>query len=288
MLILNDEYAKKYNGTLHLRFDDTDPQNKKPLPEAYTWIQEEAKWLGCNVSKVYIASDHMEDYYKIAEQLLEKGDMYICTCPAEEFSELKNNGKACPCRPNSIAANKALWKQMHSGEAKKGAAVARIKTDIKLKNNALRDWPAFRIATEPHPRTGTKYRVWPMLDFAGAVLDKMNGITHIIRGKDLMSSTDRQTIMYKMLGWAYPETMYVGRVAIHEFGRLSTSEIKQGIADGRFTGWDDPRLPTLQALIKAGEIKPEALREFWLEFGISERDISADLQILESINRKLT
>jgi glutamyl-tRNA synthetase len=150
----------------------------------------------------------------------------------------------------------------------------------------VRDWVGFRIVRENHPRVGDKYRVWPMLDFSSAIDDHELGVTHILRGKELATSTLRQKYVYERLGWRYPEVKYWGRVAIHEFGKISKTDIARAIKEGKYRGWDDPRLPTLMGL-RARGIRPEAIRRFWLSLGFTERDISASMAILESLNRKL-
>jgi glutamyl-tRNA synthetase len=179
---------------------------------------------------------------------------------------------------------------MMDGTFVPGDAVVRVKTAMDLKNPALRDWPALRIqntAEHPHPRPGigSKYRVWPLLDFQSAVEDHVQGVTHIIRGKDLMDSTRKQTLLYEHFGWKYPETMYWGRVKVHEWGGFSTSQMRRDIEAGLFSGWDDPRLPTLSALRKTG-ITAGALRDFWVELGVTQKDISVPLSTLYSHNTK--
>ena len=162
---------------------------------------------------------------------------------------------------------------------------------MTLKNPALRDWPALRIQdtiANPHPREniGSKYRVWPLLDFQSAVEDHLQGVTHIIRGKDLMDSTRKQTLLYEHFGWKYPETMYWGRVKVHEWGGFSTSQMRKDIEDGKFSGWADPRLPTIAGLSGTG-IQASALRSFWVELGVTQKDIAVPLATLYSHNIKV-
>ena len=179
---------------------------------------------------------------------------------------------------------------MLQGFYKPGDVVVRVKTDMTLKNPALRDWPALRLQdteTNPHPREqiGSKYVVWPLLDFQSAVEDHLQGVTHIIRGKDLMDSTRKQTLLYQHFGWTYPETLYWGRVKIHEWGGFSTSSIRKEIESGKYESWDDVRLPTLSGIKNRG-ISAEALRNFWLELGITQKDISVPLSSLFAHNTK--
>ncbi|TAN35949.1 MAG: glutamate--tRNA ligase, partial [Candidatus Methanoperedens sp.] len=287
-IVVNSEYTKKYKGKLIIRFDDTDPATKRPMLEAYTWYLEDCEWLGAKPEEVVIASDRIDKYYEVAEQLIKKGGAYVCFCGQEVFKSLKDAKKACPHRDEKPQKNIESWKKMIAGNYKEQEAVLRIKTDIAHKDPAIRDWVAFRIIKTPHPRqeVNDKYCVWPLLDFEGAVEDHLLGTTLIIRGKDLIDSEKRQRYVYKYMGWTYPETMHWGRVQIHEFGKLSTSGIKKAIAEGQYTGWDDPRLPTIRAIRRRG-ILPEALRKFMLDLGLGETDISLSLDTLYAENRKI-
>jgi glutamyl-tRNA synthetase len=259
--------------------------------DAYDIIPKEVEWLlGRPADRIVIASDRIPLYYEHAERMLSEGFGYICQCPAEDFRTFRETKQDCPCRDKSVDLNVEGWNMMLDGTYNPGDAVVRVKTDMELKNPALRDWPALRIQdTEknPHPRPGigSKYRVWPLLDFQSAVEDQLQGVTHIVRGKDLMDSTRKQTLLYQHFGWNYPETIYWGRVKVHEWGGFSTSKMRASIENGEYTGWDDPRLPTLQGLKLRG-IQPEALRNFWIELGVTQKDISVPLATLFSHNTK--
>jgi len=291
-IIINGEYAKEYDGELILRFDDTDTTVKPPLPEAYGIIEQEAEWLlGFKPHRIVIASDRIQEYYRHVDIMLDGGFGYVCQCSADEFREFRVSKTNCPCRVNDVQHNIELWNKMLDGTFVPGDAVVRVKTDMTLKNPALRDWPALRIQDtikNPHPREGigSKYRVWPLLDFQSAVEDHLQGVTHIIRGKDLMDSTRKQTLLYQHFGWNYPETMYWGRVKVHEWGGFSTSQMRKDIESGKFTGWSDPRLPTIAGLGGTG-IQAEALRNFWVELGVTQKDISVPLSSLYSHNTKI-
>jgi glutamyl-tRNA synthetase len=291
-IIINSEYAKRYEGKWILRFDDTDTVRKPPLPEAYKLIQEEVEWLtGKPADKVIIASDQIETYYKYASELIKKGGAYICTLSAEEFREYRQNKSNSPDRTRSPEENIVLWEKMLEGGYAPGEAVVRIKTDMTLPNPALRDWPALRIQdteNNPHPREEikSKYKVWPLLDFQSAIEDHIQGVTHIIRGKDLMDSTRKQTLLYEHFGWKYPETVYWGRVKIHEFGGFSTSGMRTDISEGKYNGWDDSRLPTIASMRRRG-FSPEGLRNFWIELALTQKDISASMATIHSHNVKI-
>jgi glutamyl-tRNA synthetase len=290
-LVINGTYRDMYEGELILRFDDTDTSVKPPMIEAYAQIEQETKWLtGKAPERVIIASDRMETYYQYAEKMLLQGFGYVCSCSAETFKEFREQQQNCPCRSRLPTENILLWQQMLHGELKPGDVVVRVKTEMALKNPALRDWPALRLQdtdTHPHPRPeiGSRYKVWPLLDFQSAIEDHLQGVTHIIRGKDLMDSTRKQTLLYEHFGWKYPETLYWGRVKIHEWGGFSTSAIRTSIEEGRYSSWDDVRLPTISGIKNRG-ITAEALRLFWLELGITQKDISVPLATLFAHNTK--
>ncbi|WP_342305722.1 glutamate--tRNA ligase [Methanolobus sp. ZRKC5] len=287
-IVVNSEYVKKYGGKFIIRFDDTDPQTKRPMLEAYDWYVDDCKWLGANPDEIVIASDRIPVYYDYARKLIEMGHAYVCFCDGADFKKFKDAKEPCPHRNASPGENMGHWDKMIAGEYEERYAVLRIKTDITHKDPALRDFGAFRIVKTPHPRpeVGDKYCVWPLLDFEGAIEDHELGMTHIIRGKDLMDSEKRQTYIYNYLGWTYPKTTHWGRVKMHEFGKFSTSGLRQSIENGEYSGWDDPRLPTLRALRRRG-ILPEAIRKFMIDMGVGETDISLSMDTLYAENRKI-
>ena len=281
---INSEYSKIYEGKVVLRFDDTDSKVKPPIKEAYGWIESDYEWLtGKKPDIIVKASERMDIYLEYAEKLLRDDFGYVCKCSAEKFKKLRDDSKECPCRSKSPLENLSHWKLMNDGTFDEGDAVVRVKTSMDLPNPALRDWPALRIQHSEHPMVGNKYKVWPLLDFQSAIEDYEQGVTHIIRGKDLMDSTRKQTLLYAHFGWDYPETLYWGRVKIHEFGSFSTSGMRKDIENEKFTGWDDPRLPTLRALRRRG-FDSDAMRDFWIDLGLTQKDISVSLQTIEAFN----
>ena len=289
MAILNDEYVKKYNGSLILRFDDTDPKNpnKQPMLEAYKMIEDDLNWLGVNYRRIERASARLQIYYQYFEKILSEGHAYICTCKQEEWSNLvrKSNGQ-CPCRDLSVKKNIEMWKNMLLWKYKEGEAVGRMKTHNE-DDPAIREWVAFRVIDDPqHPLVDKKFKVWPMLDFASAIDDFEFKITHIIRGKDLMISEKRQRILYDYMGWKYPVTKVYGKFITTEDMVVSKSKIQEGIKNGIYTGYDDPKLALLRAFKRRG-ILPEAIRNYIVNMGLNESETTVDLEILFSENRKL-
>jgi glutamyl-tRNA synthetase len=285
-VVINAEFAKTYDGEVILRFDDTDAVVKRPDPEAYSMIEDDFTWLaGRAPDRILKASDRMDVYLEHAAITLADGHAYVCECTGDEFKEFRISKTACPCRVRLTEENMKLWEEMNDGTIQPGGAVIRIRTDMTLPNPALRDWPALRIQHAEHPLVGDKYKVWPLLDFQSAVEDYLQGVTHIVRGKDLMDSTRKQTLLYEKFGWTYPETLYWGRVKVHEFGGFSTSQMKSDIAEGKFSGWDDPRLPTLRAMRRRG-YDAGAMRKFWVDLGLTQKDISVPMSTLDSLNAK--
>ena len=285
-IVINSEYVKMYNGVFILRFDDTDPRTKRPLLEAYDWYLEDCEWLDAKPDRVVYASKRIPIYYEYAKKLIEMGKAYVCKCGRDEFKKFKDAGEECPHRSREVEENLEDWEKMLSGEYGEGEAVLRIKTDMRHKDPAVRDWVAFRIIYADHPLVGDRYIVYPTLDFESAIEDHLQGVTHIFRGKDLADSEKRQRFVYKYFGWEYPLVRLWGRIKIQEFGKLSTSIIRKGIEEGKFSGWDDPRLPTLRALRRRG-FEPEAIRKFFISLGVGENDVSVSMKNLHAENRKI-
>ena len=279
--ILNQEYMNRYGGKLILRVEDTDP--RRVDPDAYQMIPEDLKWLGVQWQEEYIQSDRIEIYHEYARKLIELGEAYMCTCPGEEFKKLKDASQACSCRDMSIEDNLERWEGMP--EMAEGTAVLRVKTDLEHKNPAIRDWVAMRIVDAEHPRIGTKFRVYPMMNFAVAVDDHLLGVTHVLRGKDHLANSEKQKYLYNHFGWDVPEFIHYGRLKMEDIA-LSTSKARAGIEDGLYTGWDDPRLGTIRAIARRG-IMQEAIRELMLEIGVKIADSTVSWKKIYGLNRNL-
>ena len=287
-IVLDHEYARMYKGKFVLRFEDTDPKIKRPVTEFYDQIRKDLAWLECKPDEEYIQSDRIPIYYDHAERLLKEGNAYVCTCSPEHFRKTVLEEKPCDCRNLSAEENLNRWKQMLEGGYGEGEAVLRVKTDLHHPNPAVRDWPAARmIDTEkfPHPRVGSKYRVWPLYNLACGVDDHLMGITHIIRGKEHLTNEVRQQYMYRHLGWEYPEAIHYGRLKITG-ATLSKSKIVQGMREGIYKSWDDPRLATFAALRRRG-IQPDAIKKMIIDVGPKTSDVILSWENLYAYNRKI-
>jgi glutamyl-tRNA synthetase len=281
-------YQDLYDGWMLCRFDDTDPETKRPDLDAYDEILESIEYLGFEPDEVVKASDRLETYYEYARKLIERGGAYTCSCDGETFSELKNDGEACPHRDKDPETTRSEFESMIDGEYNSGEMVLRVRTDIQHKNPALRDWVAFRMVDTPHPRPeAAEYRCWPMLDFQSGIDDHEFDITHIIRGIDLQDSAKRQAFVYEYFDWEYPEVIHWGHVQIDAYDvEMSTSTIKELIESGELDGWDDPRAPTIASLRRRG-IRGEAIVNAMIELGTSTSNVDLAMSSVYSENRDL-
>ena len=280
--VLNDAYVRQYGGRYILRIEDTDP--KRVDPEAYEMVIEDIAWLGLGITETVTQSDRLPLYYDLCKQLIGQGGAYVCTCNNEHFRELKQAKTACPCRDQPVEKNLELWERMLDHTFKEGEATVRIKTDLNNPDPAMRDFPAFRILdSPPHPKVNA--HVYPLMNFSVVADDHLLGVTHVIRGKDHIANTRRQRYIYDHFGWKVPVYRHYGRMGI-EGVVLSTSQMRLGINEGTFTGWDDIRLGTLRALARRG-ISPDAVKNAVLAIGIGDTDISFSWDNLYAENKKI-
>jgi glutamyl-tRNA synthetase len=281
--ILNDEYCKRYNGKFILRIEDTNPE--KIDPEAYRMIQEDLEWLGIKVHETYLQSDRFEIYYESARRMLENGAAYVCTEDTEVWRELKYKGVACSERGGEPEDQLEKWDKMLDGTYQEGAASLVIKTDLNHKNPAVRDFVGMRIRDAPHPKTGDRYRVYPLYNLSVAIDDHLMGCTHILRGKDHLNNTFRQEFIYDHMGWDRPNFIHYGLVSIPDT-ILKTSLIRGEILAGNYSGWDDVRTGTLRALDARG-FHPLSIRNYWIEVGLKSVDITFSWENLFAMNRTI-
>lgn len=287
--LLSYEYARMYKGVMILRFEDTDPRIKTPLPEAYQQIKEDLRWLGIEWGEEYVQSLRMDIYYSIAVELLRRGAAYVDLCDQEAFREFKLKRVACPHRNSSPEDNLELFDKMRSGYFGEGEAVVRVKTDLSHPDLSVVDWVAFRVIdtdSYPHPIVGSKYVVWPTYNFAAGVDDHLMGVTHILRGREHSLNTVKQKFMYQHLGWVYPEVLNLGRLNLEGL-ILSKSKIKELIASKtrEFSGPSDIRFGTVASLRNRG-VEPRTIREVIMEVGVKLSDASINWDNIAALNRK--
>jgi len=286
-IFLNDQYVRRYNGKFILAYDDTIGSEEKPLmPEAYDLIRDGMDWLGVEVHEEIYKSDRMPAFYQTGDLLLARGGAYVCQCSPQDLRANREKGVACAHRGRTPEENLELWRRMLKGEFHEGEAVVRIKTDVRHPNPAFRDRVLFRISEREHPRVGSRYTVWPLLEFSWAVDDHLLGITHVLRGKDLVMEDEMERAIWDHLGVQQrPEFLHYGFLFFKEMD-LSKSKLARDIREGRLTGVDDPRTWSIQSLRRRG-IRPEALRTFILSFGTSLTDVEVSADNLYAENRKV-
>lgn len=277
-------YVKRYGGTFYVRIEDTNPENIDP--KAYDLITKDATWL-YPPSKIIIQSDRMEIYYSYVEKLIKKNAVYVCTCSGDAFREFSKEKENCPCRNASASETKKRWKQMFEA-FRPGEAVLRFKSSMSHPNPAMRDFPLARINETPHPLAKKKYRVWPLMNLAVSVDDIELGMTHIIRGKDHRDNAERQKMLFEVLDKKYPWAKFIGRVHFKDFV-LSTTDMRKGISEKKYSGWDDSKLPTLLSFKKQG-YRPEAFLKFAESVSTGENDKIMEkkefLTMLKGFNKK--
>lgn len=280
--IIDEEYARMYGGKLILRFDDTNPENERL--EYYAAIKVGLDWLGVKYDQIKNTSDDVELIYKKAEMLIQSGDAYVCTCNKETISKNRREMLACRCNSGDTSQNIKRWKSMFE-KYKPGEAIVRFRGNMCSENTAMRDPTLLRIIDEPHPLHKNKYRIWPNYDFAVAIEDSVDGVTHAFRTKEYEL---RNEIYYAIL-----DKLKMRKPTVLEFSRLefdgmpvSKRILKPLVQEGKVSGYDDPRLPTLEAMRRRG-IVPEAIRKFVLSLSFTKSDTLAPFETLESFNRKI-
>ncbi len=277
--IIDSEYARMYDGKFILRFDDTNPENAQQ--EFYEAQRDDLRWLGVAWDEEYNTSDHLPRHYELARQLIVQGDAYVCSCLSEVIRESRFKGMACACRTRKDS--RALLDGLIDGSVENG--ILRLKGDMASKNTAMRDPTLFRVIESPHPLTGTRYRLWPTYDFAGAVEDSLSGVTHPFRTKEYELRDEVYFHILEKLGLRQPQLMEFARLSI-EGMPVSKRKIKPLIEQGLVSGFDDVRLPTLRGLCRRG-IVPEAIRQFVVSQGTSKVESVVDFSLVEAANRKI-
>jgi len=279
-------YFKKYGGKFYVRIEDTNPDNS--FKDSYKMIKEDSKWLFKGEAEIVIQSERMDLYYKYVKKLINRGSVYVCECSSEEFKKFVESKKNCKCRSLSVKENLVRWKKMLDKKGYGvGEAVVRFKSSMKNKNPAMRDFPLARVNLSRHPLQGLKYRVWPLMNLAVAVDDIEMKMTHIIRAKEHRDNALRQKMIFRVLGRKFPWNGFLGRIHFKDMV-LSSSEIRKGIEGGKFSGWDDEKLPSLIALRRKG-YRAESFWKFAEQIGLNEIDKKMDKKefflLLDGFNR---
>ena len=280
--IIDEEYAKMYGGKLILRFDDTNPEAERK--EYYAAIKVGLDWLEVKYDRVKNTSDDIELLYKKCQEMLDGNYVYVCTCKQETISANRREMKPCKCSMGEMEQNKERWDKMFTKYGQ-GDAIVRFRGNMSSENTVMRDPVMFRIIETKHPLLDDKYRVWPSYDFAVAIEDSIDGVTHAFRTKEYELRNELYYTILDLLKMRKPKVIEFSRLGF-EGMPVSKRVLRPLIEEGKVSGYDDPRLPTLEALKRRG-IVPEAIRKFVMSLGFTKADTLAPFETLESFNRKI-
>ena len=279
--------AEKYKGECNLRLDDTNPT--KEDTEYVDAIMQDIKWLGFEWNKVLYASDYFDAIYEAAIKLIEKGKAFVCDLTADEIREYRGTltepGKNSPYRDRSVEENLDLFKRMTDGEFPDGSKVLRAKIDMASPNLNMRDPVIYRIMRAHHHRTGDKWLVYPMYDFAHPISDTVEGVTHSLCSLEFEDHRPLYDWVLKEVGYESPSRQI-------EFARMNlnytlTSKRKclRLVKDNIVSGWDDPRMSTLCGMRRRG-YTPAAIRDFCERIGVAKANSVIDFALLEACLRE--
>jgi len=287
-ICLNFGIAKENNGICHLRFDDTNPA--KEDIEYVDSIREDVRWLGFDwKDKEFYASDYFDKIYEYAVMLIKKGLAYVDDLTGEQIRQYRGTltepGKESPFRNRSVEENLSLFERMRTGEFEEGSRVLRAKIDMSSPNINLRDPTIYRIKKSDHHRTGNKWCIYPMYDFAHCLSDSIEGITHSICTLEFENNRPLYDWFLNALKTScHPQQIEFARLNIN-FTVLSKRKLLRLVEENFVRGWDDPRMPTLSGLRRRG-YTPEAIRTFCERIGVSKVESVVDIAFLEHCLRE--
>jgi glutaminyl-tRNA synthetase len=286
-ICLNFGLAAAYGGLCNLRFDDTNP-SKEDI-EYIESIKEDIRWLGFDWGdRLYYASDYFEQMYEYAIQLIKAGKAYVDDLSAEEIREYRGTltepGKDSPYRNRSVAENLDLFERMRAGEFEDGSRVLRAKIDMASGNLNMRDPVIYRILHAEHHRTGNKWCIYPMYDFAHGLEDSIEGITHSICTLEFEDHRPLYDWFLDELDIYHPQQIEFARLNL-SYTVLSKRKLLELVKQGYVTGWDDPRMPTISGLRRRG-YTAKAIRNFCRRIGVAKTDSMVDIALLEHCLRE--
>jgi len=282
-ICLNFGIALENGGVCHLRFDDTNPA--KEDVEYVDSIQADVRWLGFDwKDKLFYASDYFDQLHDYAVQLIRAGKAYVDSLSAEELrahrGTLTAPGRNSPYRDRSVEENLRLFAAMRAGEFDEGTHVLRAKIDMSSPNINLRDPAIFRVKRVPHHRTGDRWCIYPMYDFAHALSDAIEGITHSICTLEFEDHRPLYDwVLDNLPVPSHPQQIEFARLNL-SYTVLSKRKLLELVGQGHVSGWDDPRMPTIAGLRRRG-YTPEAMRAFCAAIGVAKRDSLVDVAMLE-------
>ncbi|HYA16662.1 MAG TPA: glutamine--tRNA ligase/YqeY domain fusion protein [Bryobacteraceae bacterium] len=280
-ICLNFGLAAEFGGRTNLRFDDTNPEKEEQ--EYVDSIIENVRWLGFQWDAMCYASDYFEQLYQWALQLIRAGKAYVCDLSSDEVREYRGTltepGKESPYRNRTVEENLDLFERMRAGEFPDGSRTLRAKIDMASANLNMRDPVMYRILHAEHHRTGDKWPIYPMYDFAHGQSDSIEGITHSICTLEFEDHRPLYDWYIEQLGIHHPQQIEFDRLNLtHTL--LSKRKLLQLVQTGAVRGWDDPRMPTLAGIRRRG-YTPESIRNFCRELSVSKTNGTTELRLLE-------
>ena len=286
-ICLNFTLAAENQGTCNLRFDDTNPE--KESVEYMEAIERDVAWLGFKWAGKYHASDYFEQLYAYAVQLIQQGDAYVDSSSAEQMradrGTLTEAGKESPDRKRSIADNLDLFTRMRAGEFADGEYVLRAKIDMASPNINMRDPTIYRIRRVHHHRTGDAWCVYPMYDYTHCISDMLEGITHSICTLEFEDHRPLYDwVLDKLQTPCHPQQIEFARLQL-EYTIVSKRKLLQLVTENHVNGWDDPRMPTISGMRRAG-FTPEAIRDFCERIGVTKKNSWIEMTVLENCIRE--
>jgi glutaminyl-tRNA synthetase len=280
-IAINFGFAKEFGGKCNLRFDDTNPTKEET--EYVDSIMEDVRWLGGEWAGVYYASDYFDQLFAWAVQLVKAGKAFVCDLSPDEVRKqrgtLTEPGKESPYRNRTVEENLDLFERMRAGEFPDAARSLRAKIDMASANLNLRDPIMYRILHAEHHRTGDKWCVYPMYDFAHGESDSIEGITHSICTLEFEDHRPLYDWYVEQLGIYHPQQIEFDRLNL-TYTLLSKRKLLQLVQQGLVSGWDDPRMPTISGMRRRG-YTPEALQSFARGLGVSKTNGTTELSLLE-------
>ena len=281
-MCLNFGLAQEYGGRCHMRFDDTNPAKEEE--EFVDGILEDVRWLGWDWGEhLYFASDHFDKLYDFAIDLIKKGKAYVDDLDQEQIRKYRGTltepGVESPYRDRSVEENLALFLSMKNGEIDEGQRVLRAKIDMASGNINMRDPVLYRVLKTPHHRTGDKWVVYPMYDFAHGQSDSVEGVTHSICTMEYEDHRPLYDWLLDALDVYHPQQIEFARLNLSHTV-MSKRKLAQLVNEGHVSGWDDPRMPTLAGLRRRG-YTPESIRRFCEIVGVAKRQNVIEIALLE-------
>jgi glutaminyl-tRNA synthetase len=277
-ICVNFGIAQKFGGKTNLRFDDTNPDTEET--EFVDGIKRDVQWLGFQWdSEPYYASDYFQQLYDYAVQLINQGDAYVDFSSAEEMDMEKRAAKASKYRDRSVEENLSDFEKMRTGAYEEGTCVLRAKIDMNADNWLLRDPILYRIKKMAHHRTGDKWNIYPMYDWAHGQSDSIEGITHSLCTLEFEPHRALYDWCIEKLGIYAPQQIEFSRLNLN-YTITSKRKLKELVEKGFVTGWDDPRMPTITAMRRRG-YTPASIRNFIEKAGVSKREQQIEINLLE-------